>query len=138
MNYIDDEYKLTKKILAYILVPSPHTGEVLADFVKAIVLDWNIDNKSFDLANDNARSNDVMMENLKTWVGSKDCLILERNLFQIRCSNHILHLVALCGMKVVAAFTESIRECVKYVKASHARIERFANVIAQVMLPERD
>lgn len=39
MHYIDDEWKLIKKTLAYILLPSPHTGEVLGDFVKSVALD---------------------------------------------------------------------------------------------------
>lgn len=78
-----------------------------------------------------------MMANLKTWLKSKDCLVLEWDLFQMRCSNHILHLIVGCGMVVATPFINSIRECVKYVKSSQARKERSANSLAQVKLPGR-
>ncbi|XP_026396759.1 zinc finger BED domain-containing protein RICESLEEPER 2-like [Papaver somniferum] len=135
MHYIYDEWKLIKKTLAYILVSSLHTGEVLASVVKSVALDWNIDNKLFAVVADNASSNNVMMANLKSWLDSKDCLVLNGDLFRMRCSDHVLDFIVLCGMKVVAPFIEAIRECVKYVKSSQARKERFKCTIAQVKLP---
>ncbi|XP_026398624.1 zinc finger BED domain-containing protein RICESLEEPER 2-like [Papaver somniferum] len=124
-----------QKTLAYILVSSSHTGEVLASVVKSVALDWNIDNKLFDVAAENARSNDVMMANMKSWLDSKDFLVLNGDLFQMRCSNHVLLLIVLCGMKVAAPFINAIREYVNYVKSSHARKDRFECVIPQVKLP---
>ncbi|XP_026441595.1 uncharacterized protein LOC113340728 [Papaver somniferum] len=55
----------------------------------------------------------------------------------MRCSNHVLHLIVLCGMKVVVPFIDAIRECVKYFRSSQARKERFTNAMAKVKLAGR-
>ena len=52
----------------------------------------------------------------------------------MRCANHILHLVVLDGMTVASKFVLSIRECVKYIKASQARKERFEKAVSQCNL----
>ncbi|RZC75552.1 hypothetical protein C5167_051029 [Papaver somniferum] len=52
----------------------------------------------------------------------------------MRCSNHILHLIVLYGMKVAAVFIEGIRDCVKYVKSSQARKEKFETTLTQFRL----
>lgn len=101
---------------------SPHTGEVLASVVKSVALNWNIDNKLFVVVADNASSNNVMMANLKSWLDSKDCLVLNGDLIQMRCSNHVLHLIVLYGMKVDAPFIKAIRECVNM--SSQVRLEK--------------
>lgn len=133
-HYIEDEWNLVKKTLAYILVPSPHTGDVLTECIKTCTLEWNIDRKFLALTADNAAANGVMMRNLIRWLESKDCLVLDGKLFHMRCANHILHLVVLDGMKVAAKFVQKIRDCVKYVKSSQARKERFELAVSQVRL----
>lgn len=132
-HYIDDDWKLHKKTLAYILVPSLHTGEVLAEFIKKICLDWNIDTKLFAITADNAAANGVMMRNVSRWLENKGCLG-DGSMFHMRCNNHILHLVVLEGIKVAAKFITQIRDCVKYVKSSQPRKERFENALSQVRL----
>ena len=80
-HYIDDEWNLNKKTLTYILVPAPHTGDVLAECIKTCTLEWNIDGKFLALTADNAAANGVMMRNLIKWLGSKDSLVIDGNYF---------------------------------------------------------
>ncbi|RZC57196.1 hypothetical protein C5167_004500 [Papaver somniferum] len=133
-HFIDDEWNLIAKTLAYIVVPSPHTGDVLSDFIKTCTLEWNIDRKFFALTADNAPANGVMMRNLINCLDGKNYLLLQGKLFHMRCSNHILHLIVLYGMKVAAVFIEGIRDCVKYVKSSQARKEKFETTLTQCRL----
>ncbi|KAJ6822838.1 zinc finger BED domain-containing protein RICESLEEPER 2-like [Iris pallida] len=64
-HFLDDDWVLHKKIIAFGMIPSPHTGIILSEFIKSTTLAWNIDSKLFAVAVDNASSNDVMIRNLK-------------------------------------------------------------------------
>ncbi|XP_077237097.1 zinc finger BED domain-containing protein RICESLEEPER 2-like [Tasmannia lanceolata] len=58
-HFIDDSWKLHKKILNFCMVPAPHSEEVMADVVEMCSIEWNIcklttitlDNASTDVIN---------------------------------------------------------------------------------------
>ncbi|XP_026387486.1 zinc finger BED domain-containing protein RICESLEEPER 2-like [Papaver somniferum] len=115
----------------------PYTGEVLGEVVKSVALEWNIEDKLFALAADNAFSNDMMMGNIKEWLNDRGSLVLQGDLFQMRCSNQISHLIAQKGLEVAAGSIEKIRECVKYIWSSQSRKEKFESALMQLQLAGR-
>ena len=63
-HYVDPEWKLRKKLLAFVLVPSPHTDKHIAEAIHNILMEWNLDQKAFCLTLDNASSNEVCIREL--------------------------------------------------------------------------
>ncbi|KAF9589719.1 hypothetical protein IFM89_027994 [Coptis chinensis] len=76
-HYIDDEWVLRKKIIAYLTVPTPHSGVVLSEVIKAQALAWNVDRKLFAITVDNASNNNTMVVELKDWLKRKGVLCLD-------------------------------------------------------------
>ena len=64
-HYVDNDWELNKKILAYKHIEYPHDGETLFRFISDLILEWNLDKKLCSMVVDNASSNDVMVRLLK-------------------------------------------------------------------------
>uniref|UniRef100_A0A5B6ZS64 Putative zinc finger BED domain-containing protein RICESLEEPER 2-like isoform X2 n=1 Tax=Davidia involucrata TaxID=16924 RepID=A0A5B6ZS64_DAVIN len=131
-HYINDDWELKKKILAYKYIEYPHDGETLFNLITDLMLEWNIDRKLFSIVVDNATSNDVMVRLLKTWLCDKSLLYLDGDLFHVRCSAHILSLIVQDGLKVIEGFLNKIRESVRYLNRSPYGKQKFNIAINQV------
>ncbi|XP_026390138.1 zinc finger BED domain-containing protein RICESLEEPER 1-like [Papaver somniferum] len=79
----------------------------------------------------------MMMGNIKEWLNDRGSLVLQGDLFQMRCSNQIAHLIAQKGLEVAAGSIEKIRECVKYIWSSQSRKEKFESALMQLQLAGR-
>lgn len=64
-HYINDNWELKKKILAFKMIEWPHDGVTLFEVIKELVLEWNLDEKLFCIVVDNATNNDVMVDLLR-------------------------------------------------------------------------
>lgn len=64
-HFIDDSWKLHKRILNFQLMDS-HKGKEIGKVVEACILQWGIEDKLSSLTVDNASSNDVAVLYLKT------------------------------------------------------------------------
>lgn len=62
-HWIDDNWKLQKKILNFFQVPD-YKGETIAKGIEAFLLDWGIE-KPFIVTLDNASVNDAAIRHLK-------------------------------------------------------------------------
>ncbi|KAJ0473936.1 putative transcription factor/ chromatin remodeling BED-type(Zn) family [Helianthus annuus] len=82
-HFIDENWELKNKILAYRHIEYPHDGDTLFKFIRDLVLEWNLDKKLFAMVVDNASSNDVMVRKLKFWLQEKSLLSLEGSLFYV-------------------------------------------------------
>ncbi|KAL4574621.1 hypothetical protein LXL04_021456 [Taraxacum kok-saghyz] len=54
-----------KKVLAFTIMPPPHTGAALAEKIYGLLKEWGIHSKVISLTLDNAFSNDAMVDCLK-------------------------------------------------------------------------
>jgi hypothetical protein len=63
-HFIDDSWKLRKRIITFTPLPSPHTGHHIAQAIFEKLVLWNLDKKAFCLVLDNATSNDACIREL--------------------------------------------------------------------------
>ena len=104
---------MQKRILSFIQVPS-YKGEILGKELIACLHDWGID-KVFCVMVDNASSNDVALKKLKSDLQEKKRgLVLDGEMFHMRCSAHILNLVVCDGLKEISHAISCIQNVVRY------------------------
>ncbi|KAJ4761783.1 Zinc finger BED domain-containing protein DAYSLEEPER [Rhynchospora pubera] len=133
-HYIDDSWKIRKRIINFAHLPSPHTGKHIAEAFFSMLVMWNLDKKAFSLVVDNASSNDACIRELLNGP-MRDALPANGSVFHQRCGCHILNLIVQDGISVVTDEIEKIRETMKYLRHSQARMERFQLAASQVKVP---
>uniref|UniRef100_A0A1D1ZIW3 Putative AC transposase n=1 Tax=Anthurium amnicola TaxID=1678845 RepID=A0A1D1ZIW3_9ARAE len=138
-HFIDDSWKLQKKILNFEYVKSPHDADELTRVIKEKVYDWHIDEKIFSIVLDNASTNDAVVDQLLLNTHLKSNLVADGILFHLRCSAHILNLVVHDGLKVkgVSDVVDKIRDSVRYVRKSQGRKENFQKCASQLGAPNK-
>ncbi|MQL82114.1 hypothetical protein Taro_014588 [Colocasia esculenta] len=63
-HFIDDDWRLQKKILNFLSFEYPHSGEEIYKTIKKLLVDWNLDKKLCSIVLDNALSNDKFVREL--------------------------------------------------------------------------
>ncbi|XP_055826023.1 zinc finger BED domain-containing protein RICESLEEPER 2-like [Solanum dulcamara] len=105
-------------------VVTSHKGDEMARCISKCLLDWKLE-KIITITVDNASSNDVMVKELHkqmvNWGSTMKC----GNHLHVRCMAHILNLIVQDGMKEVGPSIKRVRQMVKYVRQSPARIRKF-------------
>uniref|UniRef100_A0A1J3J3A9 Zinc finger BED domain-containing protein RICESLEEPER 2 n=1 Tax=Noccaea caerulescens TaxID=107243 RepID=A0A1J3J3A9_NOCCA len=125
-HYIDDSWRLHNKILALCDFEAPHTGDEIATKVLDSLKEWGLEQKVFSFTLDNATSNTSMLGILKNRLQLANKLPCDGKFLHVRCSAHILNLIVKEGLLLIGGLLESIRNSVKFVKATRARIDSFA------------
>ncbi|BAB02100.1 unnamed protein product [Arabidopsis thaliana] len=133
-HYVDDEWRLNNKILAFCDMKPPHTGEELANKILSCLKEWGLEKKIFSLTLDNARNNDSMQSILKHRLQmiSGNGLLCDGKFFHVRCCAHVLNLIVQEGLSIATELLENIRESVRFVKASESRKDAFAACVESV------
>lgn len=124
-HFIDSEWKLQKRILNFCTLPD-HKGETIGKVIESCLLEWGIE-RVFTITVDNASSNELAInyvkKKLKNW--SENGLVLDGDFLHMRCCAHILNLIVNEGLKDLHVSISRIRNAVKYVKSSPARLKKF-------------
>lgn len=129
-HFVDQNWCLQKKVLAFTLMPPPHTGAALAEKIYGLLKEWGIYNKVVSITLDNASSNDSMVDGLKSDLD----LLCNGDYFHVRCCAHILNLIVQDGLKELDEAVKKVRECVKYCKGSQNRKNSFSRAVQHVGL----
>ncbi|CAJ2678656.1 unnamed protein product [Trifolium pratense] len=124
-HYVDLNWKLQNKILAFAHMEPPHTGRELALKVLEMLSDWGIEKKVFSITLDNASANDSMQNFLKEHLGISNSLLLKGEYFHIRCSAHVLNLIVQDGLKTISDALHKIRQSITYVRVTESRTLAF-------------
>ncbi|KAJ3687116.1 hypothetical protein LUZ61_016280 [Rhynchospora tenuis] len=90
--------------------------------------------EAFSLVLDNASSNDGCIRELLSGPMS-DNLPMNGEVFHQRCGCHILNLVVDAGLSVVGDQISKVRETMKFLRHSQARMERFQLASSQAKVP---
>ncbi|KAJ1688808.1 hypothetical protein LUZ63_012963 [Rhynchospora breviuscula] len=135
-HYIDDSWRIRKMIVNFTPLPSPHTGKNIAEALYSMLVMWNLDKRVFSLVLDNASSNDACIRELLNGQLKED-LSVDGSVFHQRCGCHILNLVVQDGLSVLHDEIKKVRETMKYLRHSQARMERFQLAASQVKVPNK-
>ena len=133
VHFVDDKWKLNSKIISFCHMPPPHTGHQLSNKLLELLTEWGIEKKIFSLTLDNASANDCMKDLLKQNLNISDGLLCKGEFFHVRCA-HILNLIVQDGLKVASSTLHNIRETIKYVRSSEARMTQFKQITSQLKL----
>ncbi|KAL4191417.1 hypothetical protein AMTRI_Chr07g29800 [Amborella trichopoda] len=122
-----ESWKLKKRILSFLYVPSPHTGDVIAIVPLDLLMHWKLEKKLVTVTLHNAAYNDVTTSSLKRQLSRNSSLVLEGKMFHVRC----------CAYKTIGVVVQKIREGIKFIKASQARQERFNGTISLLQIESK-
>ncbi|KAI7746374.1 hypothetical protein M8C21_016027 [Ambrosia artemisiifolia] len=124
-NYIDDNWKLRRKLLNFLTLDSSQTEDVLSDLVVKCLMDWDIDRKLFSLTLDDCFGYNDLSSSIKTRLSEIRPLMKNGELFDIRCASHLVKSLLQDSMESLKNVTEKIRESVRFVKNSSTTQEKF-------------
>uniref|UniRef100_A0A8I7BBL9 BED-type domain-containing protein n=1 Tax=Hordeum vulgare subsp. vulgare TaxID=112509 RepID=A0A8I7BBL9_HORVV len=135
-QFIDSEWKLHRRMLSFMMVSSPHSENALSEAISSSLTDWSMKEKLFTITLDNdCSSHDIYSANLRDYLSSKNNHMLKGQLFVVRCYAHILNAVAEDVIALIHGVIYSIRESIKFIKASPSREEKFAEIALQLEIP---
>ncbi|XP_010430867.1 PREDICTED: zinc finger BED domain-containing protein RICESLEEPER 2-like [Camelina sativa] len=133
-HYVDRNWKLNSKILAFYAFPPPHSGMNIAMEILEKWKDWGIEKKVFSITLDNATNNDTSQDILKSQLMLRNDLLCGGEYFHVRCAAHILNIIVQIDLKDIGDTLEKIRESIRYVQASGKREVLFAKCVEAVGL----
>ncbi|KAA8538966.1 hypothetical protein F0562_025658 [Nyssa sinensis] len=136
-HFIDSDWNLQKRVLNFFHVPPPHSGVIVADALQKCFIEWGIEDKVSTITVDNARYNDVALRILKDNFTLKKKLSFGGRIFHVRCCAHIINLLVQDGIKEVKGIVDIVREGVKYLIASDARMIQFSDIAKQLQLSSK-
>ncbi|KAK8946379.1 hypothetical protein KSP39_PZI006759 [Platanthera zijinensis] len=122
-HYIDENWKLQKKIINFLHLDERHTGIILSLTIEKCLAEWRIEDKLCALVLDNVSANNIVASTLKGRY--RLSLPLAGKYFHIRCSAHILNLIVKEGLKELDDNIVRIRDAVKFVLSSPQRLKVF-------------
>ncbi|KAF7822115.1 zinc finger BED domain-containing protein RICESLEEPER 2-like [Senna tora] len=96
--------------------------------IEKCLLGWGIE-KVFSITVDNASSNDTAVAYLKKRLKNWNGLVGDSDYLHVRCCAHILNLVVNDGLKDLHNSISAIRNAVRYVRSSPARLQRFKDLV---------
>jgi hypothetical protein len=133
-HFIDADWVLQKRILSFVHVPPPRRSVDIADAIFKCLKEWGIENKIFSVSVDNAAYNDRCLKELQVLFSRHRNLVLDGKLFHVRCCAHILNLLVRDGIERITEIIEKVRESVKFINHSEARLRTFSQIVQQLKL----
>ena len=122
-HFIDRNWILHKRIINFCPISS-HKGVDMAACITNCLLEWGLDNV-FTITVDNASSNDVTVKEMSKKLINWGTNIMDGDHFHVRCMAHILNLIVQDGLKEIGKSVKLVRQDVKYIKQSPARLRKF-------------
>lgn len=122
-HYIDSQWTLHKKILNFYVVDS-HKGEEMGRQIDDCLREWGIA-RVFAVAVDNITANDVTVNYLKGKLTARGCDVVKGEYLHMRCTAHVMNLIVGDGLKVINLSVKRVRDAVRFVRHSPARLARF-------------
>ncbi|KAK2642044.1 hypothetical protein Ddye_023807 [Dipteronia dyeriana] len=133
-HFLDGKWIVQKKVLNFCIMLPPHDGVSLAHKINTLLCEWGIEMKIFSITLDNASSNKSFVDILKSQLNLKKALVNDREFLHIRCCAHIVNLIVQDDLKEIDEVVLKIRECIRYIRGSQVRKQKFLDCCKQVSL----
>lgn len=101
-----------------------HKGEDLGRQIDICLREWGIA-RVFSITVDNASSSDTCIQFLKGRLTSRGCTLAKGNYLHMRCIAHVIALVVQDGLKAINPSVIKVRDAVRFIRHSPARLARF-------------
>ncbi|MCL7049065.1 hypothetical protein MKW94_017331 [Papaver nudicaule] len=134
-HFIDKNWKLHRRILNVVLVPTPDSGDALSHAIGVCLGDWGLENKLFSITLEKFMSSDTDTASLRGYLSIKNPLILKGQLLIEHCYAHVLSSLATDALHSMQELISKVRESVKYVKTSMIHDEKFLELKEQLQVP---
>ena len=121
IHFIDSNWILQKRILAFTRIEPPHTGANISTIIYNILQEFKIVDKVFTLTLDNASENTVAARDLKS-ILKLNC---DGSFFHGRCVCHILNIIVQNGLQYIKLLIDKIRSTVLHLSGSEKRAKIF-------------
>ncbi|CAH9099097.1 unnamed protein product [Cuscuta epithymum] len=130
--YIDENWKLKKKILNFITLNTDDTDDLLSEVVIKCLTDWSIDRKLFSMTFDECSGYDDVVFRIKDWLSQNKPLLKNGDLFDVRCASNVLKSMVLDVLEALRGLIHKIRESIRHVKSSQITLGKFSEIARQV------
>ncbi|XP_072995778.1 zinc finger BED domain-containing protein RICESLEEPER 2-like isoform X1 [Typha latifolia] len=130
-HYIDDEWKLKKRILNFIYLEAPLTGLKISKAISEKLHEWGIEKKLAGVVLDNCTADDLVGEELLASLRTDGSLLLNGDLFHVRSCSQVLNLIVQESLESACEMTNRVRANIHYVKSSDERFSTFQKVAKQ-------
>lgn len=130
-HYVDDDWKLQKKILNFVTLDSFHTDDMLSEVIIKCLMDWDIDIKLFAMTFDECSTNDDIVLRIKEQISENRPRLSNGQLLDVRSAAHVLNSVVQDAMEALQVVIQKIRGTVRYVKSSQSILGKFNEIARQ-------
>ncbi|KAL9671048.1 hypothetical protein QQ045_008611 [Rhodiola kirilowii] len=123
-HFVDSAWKMQKRILSFKVNPN-HRGESIGCLLEDCLLEWGVD-KVLTISVDNASANKVAIDYIRERMLGWEISPLVGGIYlHIKCFAHTLNLIVRAGLLIMGNSVGSIRNAVRYVRSSGARLQQF-------------
>ncbi|KAE9453512.1 hypothetical protein C3L33_14565, partial [Rhododendron williamsianum] len=134
-QFVDLDWKLQRRILNIIMVPSPDSEVAFNHAVTRCLNDWGLDSKLFTLTLNESFANVTVRENLRGLLSIRNPLVLNGQLLIGNCYARVLTSLTQDALGPMKETIKKVRESVKYVKTSEFIEEKFIKLKQQLQVP---
>ncbi|XP_076905210.1 zinc finger BED domain-containing protein DAYSLEEPER-like, partial [Bidens hawaiensis] len=134
-QFIDDDWKLHRKILSVCLLPFPDSESAFSHAVLSCVADWNLENKLLGVTLDETFANKAVRKNLEHLLSVRNPLIANGKFLIGSCYSRILCHLAQDALGVISETVKKVRDSVKYVVTVKSCQQRFNDIRVQLQVP---
>uniref|UniRef100_A0A803L9D7 BED-type domain-containing protein n=1 Tax=Chenopodium quinoa TaxID=63459 RepID=A0A803L9D7_CHEQI len=124
-HFIDEHWKLLKRVLCFKALAPPYDGTYIADELACLSSQYNIECKTFTITVDEASYDESTVSSIKRGLFTKNSPASGGSFFQVNCYAHILNFLAQSALKLVEDIIDRVRELVKYVNKSPLQRKKF-------------
>jgi hypothetical protein len=135
VHWIDTNWVLQKRIIAFDLFNENHTGANICARVKSTMDEYKIEKKLFSISFDNATANNKCIEfAITNWPH----LLLGGRLLHVRCCAHIINLSAQEGLQYLNPLLGPIKQCIYWIRNTRSIKRQYKLLRQQYKLPYVD
>jgi len=122
VHYIDDRWRLNKRILSFLPLDYPHTTRAIFDHVSDIIATHKFKKRVTTMSFDNATNNTAAVEMFKAYLEPP----VKGECFHIRCVCHSLNLIVQDGLEILKYYVSNVREAIRFCGVSStSRYQQF-------------